>query len=399
MAIQKRLAQVGVKVQSGKGTLQSAPALVFGTTSGAITGAEVAEGDLNLTWPGRMMEGFERTELKPGVSFETVATPRLTNYLLSAALGSEVTTNPANGVMRSTLAANAAAGATSISIATPIAAGALANGQILKIDRFGGHLIEYRTITSFTGTGPWTVNFATPLTYAHASGVQVVSVPYTHTLTPADDLVYATLFGRLGSSYYRIGDAKIDEIELAFDKLAAVRLKAKALGCTIEPLASAWVADPDADERVANGYLGAAGQPFTVDGLTAAAVSGSVKLTNHVMPVMTGFQATPTDVMPGVLDAALSLRVIPDDLLLWRKVITGSTTGTAAVGVPYYGALNFKWAMSANEDLVVASPRAKLLTNFPDSGPEGGPVEIQVEARVGVALTGAGLTATLRGDG
>lgn len=399
MPVQKRLAQVGIKRQTAKGTLQTQPALVFGLTSGAVAGADVSEGDLSLTWgSGRLPEGFERTELKPGMSFETVATPRLTSYLMQLALGSDVVTNPTNGQLVGTLNSPAAAGATSIVVGIGgggLGAGAI--GQVVKIDARGGNLVEYRTVSATSGAGPYTLTVPA-LSFAHATGAVVRSVPYTHTETPADDLAYSTLFGKLGSTFWNLGDAKLDELEMTFDKLGAARLRAKFMGCTVDPIASAWTADADSDERVAFGYFNASGQPFSIDGLTSAAVSGSVKFTNHLTPVMTAFQATPTDVMPGYLELAFSLRVIPDDFLLWRKVITGSAAGVDEVSVPYYGALSFKWGMSQYEDVTVVSPRAKLLTTFPDADPAGGPSEIQLEARVGIALSGAGVTSTVRND-
>ncbi len=68
-----------------------------------------------------------------------------------------------------TLSATASPGATSISTA----ATALA-GQLIRISHASNaDFHETRLVTSVSGAGPYTVNFADPLVYAHASGQQV----------------------------------------------------------------------------------------------------------------------------------------------------------------------------------------------------------------------------------
>lgn len=57
-----------------------------------------------------------------------------------------------------------------------------------------------------------------------------------HTITPGATLAYHTLFGELGGTGLNqtvIQDAKIDELELSWDKSGAVKVKISAMGCTL----------------------------------------------------------------------------------------------------------------------------------------------------------------------
>lgn len=95
-------------------------------------------------------------------------------WQLKGLLGDESAT--LTGGSSTTLNSSAAAGATSIStVADP------GNSGVIQIDT--GTVAELRTITSRIGAGPYTVNFATALAYAHNSGATVKyngTGPYTH---------------------------------------------------------------------------------------------------------------------------------------------------------------------------------------------------------------------------
>lgn len=427
MGFQKRLVKVGLAKQSAKGSPAVNPTWDFGVESGQAVNANIAEGPLNLTWPGRLVEGFERTELKPGGQFKTVATPKLIGLLLFGAMGADtvaqvlqVPTNVAlttsasggtvaagthgyrvtalNGAGETTASAEVTivtTGSTStVTVTWPAVPGATSYkvyGRTASSELLMGTVsaAPASAFYSFLDDGSVTPSGALP------GGNTATVTNYVHTFTTFDDVPYLTLFGQEGpSSYLSVQDCKIDELTLSFDKLSAMRAETKLLGCQTSFLGSPWTAG--ADERVSGGYLNASGQPFAVDGVAATVTGGSVKLSNKLVPIMTAYQAFPSDVFPGLLSIDWSLKVIPDDLTVWRKVVMGSATGTTGSAVPYYGSLSFKWALDANTDLTFYAQRAKMLSAFPDASPDGGPAEITVEANVSQVTSGTPVTATLR---
>jgi hypothetical protein len=110
-------------------------------------------------------------------------------YLLNNLLGDAVYSGTYTGSGTTTLASSSTVGATSISTAATIAASTL-----IQIDT--GTLSEVRLTTGVTGSGPFTVSFATPLVNAHNSAVTVkpITAPYTDVFS-----TYNTGTGQPGS--------------------------------------------------------------------------------------------------------------------------------------------------------------------------------------------------------
>ena len=314
MGIQKRLSVVGVAKQTGKGAPAANPTYQVGVDSGYVMDTPTTEADLDLTWTTRVIEGHDRTEVKPASEWGTVATPSIIGFLLFCALGAD----------------------------------------------------------AVTGAG----------------------APFSHSFTPFDDLPWVTMFGRYGSNYTSIADCKLDELELSWEKAGALKAKCKWLGITPSVLGAPFVATTT--ERIGTGYMDAAGGTFLIDAGAAVVTGGSVKFANHLDQVMASGAVVPNDVFPGKLDVDTSLKVVPDDVLAWRKYLTGAVGGAAPQTVPYYGALSLKWVMDANTDLTASGPRVKFLTRFPESSAAGGPAEITVEGKFAQPAAGAAVTALLR---
>jgi hypothetical protein len=93
-------------------------------------------------------------------------------------------------------------------------------------------------------------------------------------------------------------------------------------------------------ESVAGNTFRGQGGVFTVAGATARVVSGSIKIDNGLQrrssrPTRPRRTRSPKS----MVKCDLSLTIVPDDLLLFRTVVTGSaSSGTTAQAVPQYGA-------------------------------------------------------------
>jgi hypothetical protein len=249
--------------------------------------------------------------------------------------------------------------------------------------------IEFTTVATKEALGFFLVN---------CLGSDVVTggaAPYTHTVTPAADTNYLTLWGREDTNYTRLDDAKVSELELSFDRAGALRMRVKAFACSMTPV-GVW---PTAtlDSRLAGGYFTAVGGLGQIDGASAGAVqSGSVKFVNGITPVPSAFQITPAALFPQLATCETSLKIIPNDLGSWQKVLYGAAGGSTISPTPYFGTETVKWILDANTDLQITIPRIQLMTKFPDLAPAGGPAELDVTGKARNPVSGSAWTAVLR---
>lgn len=212
------------------------------------------------------------------------------------------------------------------------------------------------------------------------------SGPYTHVFKVGNALPYITVFARRDAEYFKVSDIRVDEVELAWEGTKAVTLKVSAMGCTYEFLGtSAYTGGTD--ERPESGVLKGAGGTFTVDGASAIIKGGSIKITNGVTAVHGSSSPTPADVFPAKQNIDVSLTVVPTDLSMFRKVVTGSTSGSSVQAVPQYGTVQCGFKVDSSNTLDFIGRRVKFLTQFPDVKADGGPVEVSLEGSVANDLT------------
>ncbi len=206
--------------------------------------------------------------------------------------------------------------------------------------------------------------------------------PYTHTCKPALDLPYLGVFGTLDQNWVRIDDAKIDSLELTFDRAGAVRAKCSGMGCGYTVLASAYTTTTP--EAASGGYFDAAGSggTMTVNGSPAIVKQGSVKITNKLGAIFGATSVLPNDVFPGEHALDISLTIVPADLSLFKLALTGSTSGTSPAAAPTYTTASLKWVLDANTDITLTVNRMKTLVDFPPANPAGGPAEITLVGQV-----------------
>jgi hypothetical protein len=203
--------------------------------------------------------------------------------------------------------------------------------------------------------------------------------PYTHTITPAQDLPYLTLFGQVGGAdYFTTQDCKVDELTLAFKDPGALECTAKIIGCSTTWSGSAWTITND--ER-GQPFFQASGGTFKLDGVSGTPVTlpvkdASVKIKRNLQAPFKASSVTPYDVYPGPANAEVQITVIADDLTQVRKVITGSSAGTAIAQALTYGSFDLFWTFDANNDLDISSGRIGWTVDLPAGDPKGGVAEL-----------------------
>jgi hypothetical protein len=237
--------------------------------------------------------------------------------------------------------------------------------------------------------------------YAALGGYAVTgSGPYAHVFTAAvEPLPWHTLWGRYGSDYVRILNAKCDTLTIAFDGAGLATVEQTWMGTT-----SLWADTPSAathdDTGPAPTALRAGGGTFQldVDGTSLATYcirSGSVAISRNMTPDTCAASITPDDHTSGIVDVTWSLTIVPASTLVdVRNVVTGTPAGTAPSSAPVYGAASITLT-DGTSTLVLASNRIDYLTETPDADPAGGTTELVLEGRALAIAGGQQLTATL----
>lgn len=203
--------------------------------------------------------------------------------------------------------------------------------------------------------------------------------PNTHVFTAGVELPYVTFFAVRGTEKYKVGDCRISELELSWENTKALVVKITAMGCTYEFVTDYGV---QTSERPKDGVLKGAGGTFQIDGANAVIKGGSIKISNNCEAQHGSASPLPVDVFPATQTVEVSLTILPNDMTLFRKAVTGTTNGTTVSAVPVYGTVDCSWRVDANNALVFDGNDIKFMVDFGDVKAEGGPVELSLEGAI-----------------
>ena len=224
------------------------------------------------------------------------------------------------------------------------------------------------------------------------------SATYIHVITLGSSLPYLSFFGKKGDgTIIGMRDAKIDEIDIEWTGNGAIAFTVKAICGTFS--FPATFAPTATDESDTTAYYTPVGGTFKYDLTTntpvlASVIAGKVVINRNSASVMYSGAIEAGDVQEGGCDISVSLTVLPTDLTLWRKVVTGSTSGTSLLTKPQYGSVELNFAASP-DSLKLAFPNVCFESDMPNADPKGGAEQSEL---VGTAYrTGATspVTATL----
>lgn len=225
---------------------------------------------------------------------------------------------------------------------------------------------------------------------AAASGTGM-SGYYDHTVTLGDLLPYFTIWGRLGSEYTKVAGCKVSELEMDFEGNGPLEF-----GVTLLGIAATLGLDSipgSISPSCFDGYFVPTGGTFKVDtasGTPAAApvTKGNVKLENNCAAISLAGQVTPGDIEEGKLTTSGSITVKPDDMTLYRKMVTGESDGTVPTGTMVYGSFELEFTHSKDPKctLVVTAGNIPFTADFPEVNPSGGAAEVEFSFdNIGVA--------------
>lgn len=221
------------------------------------------------------------------------------------------------------------------------------------------------------------------------------SSPYVHTYATGD-LPYLSFFAKgIDSTIEGIRDCKIDELTIKWDNSKPLEITVKANG-TVFSYPSTFTATTD--ETGSESFLVPVGGTFQVDvlGSTLAAATvtgGELTIKNNIANIDPSATIEAGDVWEGVQEHSVKLTIVPDDLSLFRKTVTGGASGTSASSSVPTGSLNLVFKENGGTgQLAVTGSKVAFLTAFPEADPKGGPISIEL---AGTAVMPAGGTAPL----
>lgn len=269
-------------------------------------------------------------------------------------------------------------------------------------DRMAPHLIRTAINPGMTfRTRAYVRSLGLLLLGALGADVVTGSGPYVHAFEPALTLPYLTAFGKYGTAEYeKLVDVLVDELTIGWDERNPLEVEAKLLGLTPTMGAGgAWTATND--ETLVS-YIGPQGSTLQIDVdgavLAAAQVKGaSVKISNNLDPVMLSKSVLPDDLVPALQTIEGSITIVPNDFAEWRSILTGTPSGTAIAPAPVYGSFSLLNQIDSNNQLTLAATRVGFLTDFPESEPSGGQMEMELAFQVIRPTDGSdGCTFTLK---
>lgn len=221
------------------------------------------------------------------------------------------------------------------------------------------------------------------------------SGPYVHTYATGD-LPHLSVFAKgIDTTVQAVRDCKVDELSLKWEGSTPVELSAKFAG-TVFSYPSGFTAGTD--ESGSESFLVPVGGSFQVDVIgstlaSARVVGGELTIKNNVSPVEPSASIEADDVFEGIQEHELKLTIIPDNLADFRKVITGSASGSAVSATAPTGSVSLTFKENnGTGSLTVTGSKVAFMTAFPDADPKGGAVEIEL---AGIAVMPAGGTSPL----
>lgn len=205
---------------------------------------------------------------------------------------------------------------------------------------------------------------------------------YEHVVTLGDTIPYLTFWGRIGDEFTRTDGCKIDTLEMSFEGNAPLEFGITCIGLDSEMGLANFPGN--VDPSCFDGYFVPTGGTFKLDTASATpaeapVVSGSLSLANACTAEPLAGRVNPGSVDEGKLTASGSIAVKPEDLSLYKRMVTGSESGTKPSGKMVYGSFEWTFEHSQNPDykLKIESGRVPFSAEFPEVDPSGGAAQIE----------------------
>ena len=214
---------------------------------------------------------------------------------------------------------------------------------------------------------------------------------YTHTFATGD-LPYLSVFrGGVGQELQAARDCKVDELTLKWDGSKPVDLSVKLAGTGFSYPATFT---PTTDETGSEAYLTPVGGAFQIDQVgstlaTATITGGEISIKNNLEDVSAADVLAAVDQWEGRQEITGKLTIVVDDLVPFRKALTGAAAGTTIATTVPIGSLSLAFKENAGTGgLTVTASKVGFLTDLPDVSPKGGAVKLELAWQAVIASGG-----------
>ena len=199
---------------------------------------------------------------------------------------------------------------------------------------------------------------------------------HKHTVTIGDKLPSLTVWGQEDMGFARTDACKVNELGLSFEGTQPLDISVATMGCDMTFLDKNPMSDTE--PSCFGGYYVCTDGTFKIDTASstpadAIITSGSVTINNNCNPERGAGRITPSTISDGRNAVAVSLDTIPENFDLYRRMVTGSSTGTKPLGKIVYGSfyLEFTHSENPNWKLVVWGNKVPFSADIPEIDPEG----------------------------
>lgn len=221
--------------------------------------------------------------------------------------------------------------------------------------------------------------------------------PYTHTITLGSALPYLTAFEKASdNTLLAVKDCKVDSLELAWEEN-------KPLVCSVKLVGGAFSVPstftPTVDECDTSNYYTPVGGTFKLDTASATPVvtpvtAGKITIARSAEAKFFSGVIEAGDVGEGACDVDVSLTVVPDDMTVWRKALTGAINGTSIATAAQYGSFEVTFVKGA-DSLKLSGGSVTFLTDLPEADPSGGFADAELVGKAYRGATATPITAVL----
>lgn len=203
---------------------------------------------------------------------------------------------------------------------------------------------------------------------------------YRHTVTVGDAIPSATVFGQVGQhdalGFAKTDGCKVNELAVEFTGNEPLHLNPSLMGCNLTRL----LENPNSKipPICHGGYFRPTEGKFRLDTAGDAPqdtiiTGGSVTISNNCGAVRNAGSATPTRIATGKNQVAVSLDTVPDDYMLYWRMVTGSSEALTPSSKIVYGSYYLEFRHSGNPDWLVSFEGRKVpfTCDLPEVDPEG----------------------------
>lgn len=285
---------------------------------------------------------------------------------------------------------------------TPFSGGSIAPsrnvGQLSETDANRDQGISYVEQTSVEGSPEMYVrdsNIHALLDLALGSTASSGTPPdYTHVVTPANVLPYATLYRMLGATLFEsFEDCMVNELTLSADTGGPLTATVGVMGRKAVRSATEWATPPALANSAVYNFNEAT---VTAHGGVTALISNFELSLNNNVTVQQTDDSIPYDVTPGVRELTVGYDMIFETLAAYNSFHYGGPTGTAQSNQITETALTFEFSKGVKNSIKFDIPHAAV-EEFPvEPDPGGDPVVVSVRTRAQRHVTDPIVTATVK---